>query len=961
MRSPLIRRKRQRSIRVLLSVIFVVPLASLIGLWAFAASVTVTNAIREHNFKTENTLYGGSAQGLGTQLDKERLVAYEYLSSGRRMPAQPLLQQIALTRAAENSFFKGVQAGPGMLQPSSFPSLTAWENDLRGPLNTLRTEIESGRIAPLAAFNAYNQIIDAQFGVYSQLIKVDNISLYQQAQGSIEAGRALELAERETTLITGALEARGQMSKATKLEFASEVYDKQLLMTDALTELTPATGSGYQAILTSQPYQEFGAIENAIIASIGANGPIPVSPTQFGAVTTPLFASYQNAETQDRNALTREGTQVGDQLLLEVGLAGGAGLLAIILSILLMIRFGRRISRELRGLQTAALELAEDRLPRVVHRLGQGEDVDVAAEVTPIPTGRIVETARVAEAFSSVQRTAVEAAVGQARLRRGVSQVFRNLAWRSQSLLHRQLALLDTMERRQTEPETLDELFQLDHLTTRMRRHAEGLIILSGATPGRGWRDPVPIMDVIRAAIAEVEDYKRVSVLCDSQDAVVGTAVADIIHLLAELIENAATYSPANTEVTVRAEQVANGFVIEIEDRGIGINIDDLILFNQRLENPPEFDLADSNQLGLFVVARLAGKHSISVTLRRSPYGGTSAIVLLPNAAVATADRGLAESFDAFRELPAATKNGLPMRNGNARSRDSAIAIGETVSSMPAPVQESGATSPSRLAPYVRAEAEPWPEADQLLSAPRQRASDEQFSSPSRSVSGEGFGSPRQPASDELFGSPSRPASDELFGSPSRSVSGEGFGLPRQPASDELFGSPSRSVSGEGFGLPSRSASDELFGSPSRSVSGEAFGPPRLPASDESFGSPPQPASDQWSSPEGRPAFGTPGPPWEAAAAPPSAGDPAGQASTSALPRRQRQASLAPQLRNERPAADEGMPDGSDGLNPAASRALVESLQHGLDLARATPPAAEDPWPPSGSWPQDPWPTPEDQ
>jgi signal transduction histidine kinase len=935
MRRPLIRRKRQRSIRVLLTAIFVVPLVGLIGLWVFAASVTVTNAIREHNFKNENTLYGGSAQGLGTQLDKERLVAYEYLSSGRRMPEQALQGQIEQTQAAEKSFFQGVRSGPGMLQSSSWPALTAWENDLRQPLDNLRNQTEAGQISPLAAFNAYTQIIDGQFGVYAKLIQVDNISLYQQAQGSIEAGRGLEMAERETTLITGALEAGGQMSKATKLEFASEVTSKELLMADALTELTPATGSGYQAILTSQPYQEFASIENGIIGSIGAKGPIPVSPTQFGAVTTPLFASYQKAETQDRDALTQEGTRVGDTLLLEVSLAGGAGLLAIILSILLAIRFGRRISRELRGLQDAALDLATERLPRVVQRLGQGEDVDVAAEAAPIPTGRIVETARVAEAFSSVQRTAVEAAVGQARLRRGVSQVFRNLAWRSQSLLHRQLALLDTMERRQTEPETLDELFQLDHLTTRMRRHAEGLIILSGATPGRGWRDPVPIMDVIRAAIAEVEDYKRVTVLCDSQAAVVGTAVADIIHLLAELIENATTYSPAITDVTVRAEQVANGFVVEIEDRGIGINLDDLIQFNQRLENPPEFDLADSNQLGLFVVARLAGKHSITVTLRRSPYGGTSAIVLLPNAVVANADRSLPEAFDAFRELPAATKNGLPIRNGGARSRDAVIAIGEATS-ISAPAQETGPASGSRLAPYIQAQAEPWPEGDQLLSSPRQRASD------------------------ELFGSASRPVPDDAFGSPSRQVPGEVFGSPSRPVPGEVFGSASRPVPGEVFGSAARSASGDLFGSPSRPPADEPFGSAGWQASGDQFGSPRQPASDQRSVPERRPAFGTAGPPWEAAAAPPSTDDPAAiQTSATALPRRQRQASLAPQLRNDGPAADDGMSDEPEGLNPATNRAMVESLQQGLDLARATPPA-EDPWPPSGTWPQDPWPTPED-
>ena len=145
------------------------------------------------------------------------------------------------------------------------------------------------------------------------------------------------------------------------------------------------------------------------------------------------------------------------------------------------------------------------------------------AESPPPPPGTITEIARVAQAFATVQRTAVEAAVGQANLRRGVNRVFLNLSLRNQSLLHRQLGMLDAMERATNEPAALGDLFRLDHLTTRMRRHAESLIILSGATPGRGWRDPVPVIDVLRAAIAEVEDYVRVDVASDSQDAVVGS------------------------------------------------------------------------------------------------------------------------------------------------------------------------------------------------------------------------------------------------------------------------------------------------------------------------------------------------------------------------------------------------------------------------------------------------------
>ena len=179
-----------------------------------------------------------------------------------------------------------------------------------------------------------------------------------------------------------------------------------------------------------------------------------------------------------------------------------------------------------------------------------------------------------------MQRTAVEAAVGQANLRKGVNQVFLNLSLRNQSLLHRQLAMLDAMERATRDPAALDDLFRLDHLTTRMRRHAEGLIILSGATPGRGWRDPVPVIDVLRAAIAEVEDYVRVDVASESRDAVVGAAVNDVIHLLAELVENATAFSPPNTRVEIRADAVGDGLAIEIEDRGLGLSAEELAEIN---------------------------------------------------------------------------------------------------------------------------------------------------------------------------------------------------------------------------------------------------------------------------------------------------------------------------------------------------------------------------------------------
>ena len=190
------------------------------------------------------------------------------------------------------------------------------------------------------------------------------------------------------------------------------------------------------------------------------------------------------------------------------------------------------------------------------------------------------------------------------------------------------------MERRAREPEELEDLFRIDHLTTRMRRHAESLIILSGDAPARAWRRPVPFVDVLRAAVAEVEDYTRIKVTSNTPAAITGPAVADVIHMIAELAENAVVFSPPNTPVLISGDVVGRGFAVEIEDRGLGLSDERRAQLNDLLENPPAFDLSGSDQLGLFVASQLARKHNIRISLRGSPYGGTTAIVLIPTTLV---------------------------------------------------------------------------------------------------------------------------------------------------------------------------------------------------------------------------------------------------------------------------------------------------------------------------------------
>ena len=249
----------------------------------------------------------------------------------------------------------------------------------------------------------------------------------------------------------------------------------------------------------------------------------------------------------------------------------------------------------------------------------------------PIGINSKDEIGQVAQAVDDIQQVAVRLATEQAGLRRSIGDMFTNLARRSQTLIDRQLELIDDLERNETDPETLEHLFRLDHLATRMRRNAEDLIVLSGADPGRHWVQPMTVVDVVRAAAAEVEEYQRVELLPLADLEVAGHVAVDVIHLLAELIENATAFSPPNTKVQIAGQAVPHGYVIEVEDRGLGMSDEELILANERLANPPEIDFALSRVLGLYVVGRLSQRYGIKVQLRHSWYGGVTALALLPN------------------------------------------------------------------------------------------------------------------------------------------------------------------------------------------------------------------------------------------------------------------------------------------------------------------------------------------
>jgi signal transduction histidine kinase len=288
--------------------------------------------------------------------------------------------------------------------------------------------------------------------------------------------------------------------------------------------------------------------------------------------------------------------------------------------------------RPLRKLRTGALEVAGLRLPDAVRRMSETDGEGVSLEVEPIDVNSSDEIGEVARAFDQVHREALRLAANEAALRGNVNAMFVNLSRRSQSLVERQIRLIDDLEQGEQDPERLSSLFQMDHLATRMRRNSENLLVLAGHDESRRWNQPVALVDVLRAALSEIEQYERVTLNVQPGIAVRGQAVSDVVHLTAELVENATSFSAADTPVTIAGHLLSSGGVLlEITDQGVGMGAEEMAHANWRLDNPPVVDVAVSRRMGLFVVARLAARHGIRVRLRPAASGGLIALVWLPD------------------------------------------------------------------------------------------------------------------------------------------------------------------------------------------------------------------------------------------------------------------------------------------------------------------------------------------
>ncbi|MGQ5223862.1 nitrate- and nitrite sensing domain-containing protein [Streptomyces sp. yara] len=485
----------------------------------------------------------------------------------------------------------------------------------------------------------YHRLIENLIDLSQDMAEAtSNPDMIQRTRALSSFSSAKEYASVQRAVLAAALPAsnttKGKLNENDRLYAQSALESqkselralKSIYGEDAAADLLLPIEEGNPTIKATDEYAGRALASEFGLQSVGARSYrdwLDDSSTkiqQMKNIELRLLEEMEQKARELRSATERDAIISGALILLVLGVSlVGAFVVA------------RSMIRSLRRLEETATTVAQERLPDLVKQLSESDPQDVDTTVESVGVHSRDEIGRVAAAFDDVHREAVRLAAEQALLRGNVNAMFTNLSRRSQGLIQRQLSLISELESREADPDQLSSLFKLDHLATRMRRNGENLLVLAGEEPGRRWTRPVPLVDVLRAAASEVEQYERIELASVPSTEVAGRVVNDLVHLLAELLENATSFSSPQTKVKVTGHALPDGRVlIEIHDTGIGLSPEDLAAINERLASPPTVDVSVSRRMGLFVVGRLSQRHGIRIQLRPSDSGGTTALVMLP-------------------------------------------------------------------------------------------------------------------------------------------------------------------------------------------------------------------------------------------------------------------------------------------------------------------------------------------
>ncbi|MFF8681951.1 nitrate- and nitrite sensing domain-containing protein [Streptomyces sp. NPDC015237] len=516
-------------------------------------------------------------------------------------------------------------------------SLVGLASDLND-LNKIRGTAYQAKQNSTQTVEAYHRLINHLLDLSQDMAEAtSNPDMIQRTRALSAFSSAKEYASIQRAVLAAALPAnntsKGKLSENDRL-YAQSALQSQ---TSEIRSFTSIYGDGAEELL--KPISEGNPVieasdQYAGRALSGVNGLGDLKPRSYQDwldESSTKIQQMKNIELKLLEDMEQQARELRNESEREAIISGVLILLVLGVSLVGAFVVARSMIRSLRRLEDTATKVAQDRLPELVKQLSETDPQDVDTSVESVGVHSRDEIGRVAAAFDDVHREAVRLAAEQALLRGNVNAMFTNLSRRSQGLIQRQLSLISELESREADPDQLSSLFKLDHLATRMRRNGENLLVLAGEEPGRRWTRPVPLVDVLRAAASEVEQYERIELASVPTTEVAGRVVNDLVHLLAELLENATSFSSPQTKVKVTGHALPDGRVlIEIHDTGIGLSPEDLAAINERLASPPTVDVSVSRRMGLFVVGRLSQRHGIRIQLRPSDSGGTTALVMLP-------------------------------------------------------------------------------------------------------------------------------------------------------------------------------------------------------------------------------------------------------------------------------------------------------------------------------------------
>jgi signal transduction histidine kinase len=389
------------------------------------------------------------------------------------------------------------------------------------------------------------------------------------------------------------------------------------------------------------------------------------------AVAVVAFCIVRIADATQTASTHPSGSSVRDRAILSAIAISVVAVVVLALALWLTVAAAGSVLRPIRTLRAGALELDEVRLPDEIRRVSENNSQATPSDIEPIAVDSSDEIGEVGRAFNHMRTEMLRLAVNEAAIRGRLDPMFVNLSHRSQSLVERQIRLIEHLEQGEQDSERLANLFKMNRIASRMHRNSQNLLVLAGHEAPGDWNQPIALANVIRAAVSEIEDYERVSLTAQPDIAVSGPAVNDVVHLLAELIENATSFSAGDMQVEISGQLLTSGGVlVDITDRGVGMAPKELAYANWRLEHPPATDINVPKWMGLFVVARLAARHGIRVRLQQADFGGLTALTWLPNEVLT--DQGTAvpsrlSSFGSAGSRRRSPERGLPERGSPER------------------------------------------------------------------------------------------------------------------------------------------------------------------------------------------------------------------------------------------------------------------------------------------------------